>query len=102
MDNIFGSKDIISVVIPFCLKKRRLNEALNGIHLQTLLMEEIVAVNAGTNENIDSQISKILENVIAVYQNNSGFTSARKRSYSNFFYSIFLLYFKWLIRVIGR
>lgn len=77
MNNICGNKDTISVVIPFYSGRRWLNEALDSVLAQTLLPDEIIVVNDGSNENIDSLISKFKDEVKFVYQDNRGAASAR-------------------------
>lgn len=77
MANISIKEDTISVIIPFYSGRRWLNEALESVFAQTLLPDEIIVVNDGSNENIDSLVSKFKDKVKFIHQDNRGAANAR-------------------------
>lgn len=84
-DIVFKNKTVndgISVVIPFYKNKTWLKAALKSIDDQTLLPNEIIIVNDGSNEDLSSLSSKV-KHLRIINQENNGAASARNNGISN-------------------
>ena len=68
----------ISVVIPTYNRYELLKRALSSVYTQTYQPKEVIVVDDGSTDNT-SNIQKNFPNIIYIYQENNGVSSARNR-----------------------
>lgn len=71
--------DLVSVVIPFYSGASWLEEAINSVVNQSYKHIEIILINDGSDENIDSIISKYEKKIKYIKTINKGAAAARNR-----------------------
>ena len=72
-------KQKVSVVIPFYSGSVWLEEAILSALSQTYRPYEVIVVNDGSKENIDSIIEKYSKKVKFIFQENKGAAAARNK-----------------------
>lgn len=78
----------VSVIIPFYENVKWLEEAVDSVFSQTYNDYEIIVVNDGSKEDVRSFLEKYIDNIIYVYKENGGPSSARnagmKKAHGNY------------------
>lgn len=76
-DNNSNATPLVSVVIPFYANLEWLIEAVDSVLEQTYKNLEIIVINDGSHENVDTFMFKYREKIVYYFKENGGSGSAR-------------------------